>query len=204
MTANGPNLVPEAGAPAFVSREKLSEGLHDALHKIAELHKRWDNRLTVDKPRFMHRYVEFELHILVRFFIGSPDKEFFACFEREKFVGRADEKAYGRDRNAAGPGRVAPHVGRYDGSNIDAIKSGTHRDNEAVLVDVVQTVEGPETTSLASRVWFERADRINSILPHSLYLSGKSGFEFFGALSNRKACLVPIPVRVPEPTRYSC
>jgi len=72
------------------------------------------------------------LHILIRFFIGRPDKEFFACFEREKSIGRAEEKAHVWDRYAAGQG---PRAGRHCGCHVHAITGGTYRDNEAVLVD---------------------------------------------------------------------
>ena len=66
-----------------------------------------------------------------------------------------------------------------------------------MLIDVVQAVEGIEISPLPTRIWFDRADRINSILPHALYFSVKSRFEIFGTLRNQKACLVPVAFRIP-------
>jgi hypothetical protein len=50
----------------------------------------------------------------------------------------------------------------------------------------------PEISTFATKVWFERADRIDGILPHSLHFSPKVGFKLFGRSPNQKAGLIPI------------
>src|ERR1700759_2978806 len=64
-----------------------------------------------------------------------------------------------------------------------------------MLVDIVKAVEGPEIGPIPTNVWFERFDRINSVLPHALYFSSKSGFEIFGRTRNQKSGLVTAPFR---------
>jgi hypothetical protein len=59
-----------------------------------------------------------------------------------------------------------------------------------VLVDVVKSVQNPEIVPLPSLVWFNRVDRVNGILPHTLYFSRSRGFVFRGLTGNRKASFV--------------
>jgi hypothetical protein len=61
-----------------------------------------------------------------------------------------------------------------------------------VFVDVVKAVEGPKISAVPSLVWFETADRFNSILPHALYFSSKSGFKFFGTFCDPETRLIPV------------
>ena len=84
------------------------------------------------------------------------------------------------------------------GGKVKTTNCRRDRDNQAVLIDVVQAVEGPEVGPLPSLVWFERADCVNRVLPHALYFSQKSGFEFFGAFGNKKARLIPVTLGPPS------
>lgn len=48
-----------------------------------------------------------------------------------------------------------------------------------MLVDDIKAMESPERV-IPSLVWVEIPDRIYNFLPHALYFSCKSGFEFRG------------------------
>jgi hypothetical protein len=177
-------------APAL--RETWSKGFDNAADTITELNRRFKQRLTLHNPRFVDHYLEFELHFLIRFRIGGIDKEFIAHLEREKVVSRSNEKI-----GNYFSGKCAARKSLENSPNADTAKARTYRDNQAVLVDVVQAVEGPEAGPLPSVVWFESADRVNSVLPHALYFSGKSGFELFGTTRNQETRIVTIARSVP-------
>jgi hypothetical protein len=183
FAASSDSLV-EAGAPALAHRLRLretgSKGLDNAADAIRDLNKRFQNRLTLDNPRFVDHYLEGELLILVRFRIGKIDKDFIACFQREKNIG-------GCNKN------FREHL-RYTGRQANPDESRSDRNNQAVFVDIVKAMEDPEISPPTSLVWFERANRIDSVLPHALYFSWKSGFEFFGRRGDQKTCLVPVSI----------
>ncbi len=164
-----------AGAPA--SGPTRSERLDDAVHAITELHKRFKDRLTLDNPRFVDRYIEGKLNLVVRFSVRLVKEEFFALFQREE---------------------ILLHFADHEGADIEALKCGPDCHNQAVFVDIVQAMEGPEIGPIASRVWFDRFERIHRILPHSLYFSRKAGFEIFGARRDEKTCLVPVAFGAPD------
>jgi hypothetical protein len=43
------------------------EGAHDVANTIAECHDRFHNRLTLNQPRFVDRYIKSKLNLLIRF-----------------------------------------------------------------------------------------------------------------------------------------
>jgi hypothetical protein len=49
------------------------------VNSFAELQHRFQNRLTLDQPRFVDRYVKLKLHLLVRYRIDSIDPETVEC-----------------------------------------------------------------------------------------------------------------------------
>src|ERR1035438_2003616 len=55
-----------------------------------------------------------------------------------------------------------------------------------MLVDNVKAMQVPQNLSYTTAIWFERADSVYGILPHSLYLSRESGFTFRGRPENGK------------------
>jgi hypothetical protein len=173
------------GAPGLC--EAGSEGIDNAADAIAKLHQRFEQRLTLDNPRLVERYLKSELTLLLFFnFVGSGD--YVAGFQRS-FVGGLQEEG---KRGHFGPiGHQSVHVAGDFCSHVHAAKFRECGENNAVFVDIVKPMEGPEIGSIASLVWFERADRIDSVLSHSLYFSRKSGFKLFGRLSDEKAGFVP-------------
>jgi hypothetical protein len=66
-------------------REAGPKGFDNAAHTITELNERFKERLTLDNPRFVDRYIEAEggFHLLVRFRIGGISEEYIAHLQRE-------------------------------------------------------------------------------------------------------------------------
>jgi len=181
------------GAPPVLSGETRREGIDNAADAIAELNHRFKKRLTLDNPRFVQRYLESELHFLVFFSIGEIDEKFAASFERAHIVGGSEESV---QNGNISPKSFFKH--RYgDGTEINAPDGRPNGNNEAVLVDIVKSVEGPKVISIPTFVWFERANRIDSVLPHALYFSNKAGFKLFGATRDGEACIVPVAFKPP-------
>jgi hypothetical protein len=172
------NYILDNGMPMLHREERQADVLakaglkqpHSVAHEVGEMLERFQQRLTLDKPRFAERYVEAELHLLVRFRVRGIDEEFVAFFQRAEGIGGLDEQIHRKV-----PEFLWKHLG-HGGANINAPKTGTNRDQQAVLVDVVELVDYPEVVPLASLVWFESVERVNRVLAHSLYYSWKSSF----------------------------
>ncbi len=135
--------------------KKPFEARDEVVHKIDQLMERWDKRLTFQNLRFIERFVDFELEILIRY--GSSDafddplKDWIACLEPEPAV-----------EPVAGEQKVV-----------------SDREEKTVLVDVIKLMDFPERF-VSALVRFEPVDRFYGLLPHSLYLSSLSGFVYLG------------------------
>jgi hypothetical protein len=53
-------------------------------------------------------------------------------------------------------------------------------------------VQDPQVVSLPTLVWFERAENIYGILPHSLYFSANEALVFGGVGCDKEAGVVPV------------
>ncbi len=170
--------------------ETRREGGNDALDQCRELMERFEQRLTLDNPRFIERYLESKLLLRIRFFIWGSNEEFEAVFQREPTIGGTNEHVHAGEGGFDFRGKTtAPsHVL----ADINASRLRADRQQQAVLFDVVQFVEGPQEV-IPSLVWFEQVDRIERILMGSLYFSALFGFVFSGIVGKRK--VDPVLVR---------
>src|SRR5271168_1443206 len=73
------------------------ESHNDALDKCRELMDRFEQRLTLDNPRLIQRYVESKLHLLIHFRVGRIDEEFVALLQWEENISRLEERTNGRE-----------------------------------------------------------------------------------------------------------
>jgi hypothetical protein len=178
-----------AGAPASHLLKTTPKQTDNAVDSIRELNKRFKERLTLNNPRLVERYVKSELFIFIRFRIAGHDQELVARFEWLKSVAESKKQlVLERLRHSDAEG----HHFRNEGADMDAPWSRTNGDQQTVFVDVVKSVEGPEVVPLPSLVRFEVANCIHRIAPHTenlppLFLSLKHGFEFLPTGSNREA-----------------
>lgn len=172
------------------SREAGRESGNDALNKCRELMNLFEQRLRLDDLRLAQRYVESKLHVLVKFRIRGIDEEFIARFQREENVRWPEEGINGGELQAVE--RVAWVSGVNTSEHlagmrpdIDASIPGPNREQQTVLLDVVQLVQNPEAV-IPSLVGFNRVDCIECLLPRTLHFSLLFGFIFLGAIENRK------------------
>jgi hypothetical protein len=80
---------------------------------------------------------------------------------------------------------------------VQAVKHGPDSDQQAVLFDVVQSVQHPEWI-IPSFVWFEGVDRFECFLPRTVHFSVLFGVVFLGTVSNREVDPVRVRRLVPR------
>ena len=160
-----------------------------AANKVRKMLERFEKRPTLENLRLVERYIEMEFAVLLRIEVRSEPMnivDHFVAYFQYCGHGRKEGGAYTREASTREPQAFFHRFAQHSG--IDGEPSGCcgNRENETVLVDVIKTVENPNIVSLPSKVWLEVEERIFSILPETLWLSAKSGFEILGVVSDRK------------------
>jgi hypothetical protein len=155
------------------------DGITDKITKMLELYQQ---RLTLDNPRLVERYLKGEIHILVRFGFGHS-KQFIALFQREMNISGPDvDVHFGKSQPDFRENGLLSH----HSTEIDGAIAGPDAYQKAVLVDSVKAIEHGKVSSISSIVWFECANRVYSVLPQALYFGSKTGFELIGTAVRRK------------------
>jgi len=137
-------------------RQKRSD---DVIHKISQLVKDWEERLTFDNPQFIERFLASEIQFLIVMRINDsfddPIKVWIAGLE------------------------PIPAV------ETGACKQVVIPDSEkvSVLVDVIKIMESPERI-IPALVRLERIDGPNHFRKHSLYFSNLQGFVYLDRFRN--------------------
>ena len=156
------------------SLEQRSQIDNDSVDKIKHTLQRWEQRLTVENPKFVERYKKGEIHVLLHCSAGNVHQEYFIVFQGAEGSGDGD---YPRVRF-----RRLWELLRVQARQMHSEIRSSNGNRETVFVDNTQAVQAPENIALPSLVWFDSADRIYSVLPKSLYLSKSFGFVFRGAV----------------------
>jgi hypothetical protein len=162
----------------------------DLLNMIDHVMDRFEQRLTLNNPRFVEHYLEERLNLLIQFRIAEIDEDFVALFSRTSAVSGMNHGVVGDD------------VISVNGlETVHAVQSGCGCYYETVLVDVVQLVEPPERF-VPSLVRLGTVDSISRHLRHALYfsLTRVGGFVFFGGfdIKDRKVNVPLVPLREPS------
>jgi hypothetical protein len=188
MTAN---IFPlEAEVLRRESVERKQEWPRRSVHSVEPINNRphfdygsvkyREQGFTLANPCFINRYVNEELYILVRFRIRQIDEDFIACFHCER-----SPSSFGPDilrRVSPGPSLhyVQGRVGSVNMlSDAPVVDECTDSEQKAVLVDVVKAMEPPERV-IPSLVWFDRADNVYRVFPHSIYFSSEHFLFMWG------------------------
>ena len=127
---------------------------------LRELMERWKNRITASNLRFVDRFLNFELQILLHIRLYSGEVG-VACFE---MVGPIEPTRSKKELGAEG--KESP-----------------------VLIDNVKIMQSPERggeRSIPVPVRFESIDSFYRVRVNSLYYSGVFGFVFGESLRNGK------------------
>lgn len=157
---------------------KAVNGVADNLRHLPE---RFRDRLTLRNPKFVERYLKGEMQILILYILSRKHGEHVACFERFPSV-------------VAG-GDVMGML------RANAAKEHTDRDQESVLVDIVESVESPKGV-IPSLVRCASVDTFFGRLRHTLYFSLRAGFVTRGIVEDREAGVPKNPL-IPRPVQPS-
>jgi hypothetical protein len=172
-----------AGAPVIDSFQKRLKVTHSVADQLREMLDRYEDRPRLDNLRLAQRYAKAEIHILLEFFLREAGQRFVAILEKAIDV-RRPEAYHGLNSQAR-------RLAAYESAMPRRPEQDSHGDERPMLVDIVESVEGPEIVSLPTFVWFERAERVYGLSPHALYFSANMSFVFRGALRNIKTGLLP-------------
>jgi hypothetical protein len=135
--------------------QQWSEIGHEVINKIRHTLKRFNERCTLNYPKFSERYIKSELHFLIHFSVGTVDEEFVACFQREHSIGGSEKRM---DRFHVGESGVILNKKLEDVSTqVNAPEHGADDDHKAVLIDIVKLVEDPKRV-IPTLVWFDSVD----------------------------------------------
>ncbi len=159
-----------------VSREQRFKTDHRLANKIRNSIQHWQERCTLENPRFIQRYKKGELQVLLKFSTGFVPKEYVIVFERKPDI----NENHPRIR----PLPLCEQFWEY-ARQVNSKVPANNCNWEPVFVDDTQAVQAPENISLPSLVWFNSADRIYSILPHALYFSKAVGFVVSGTRTRK-------------------
>jgi hypothetical protein len=135
---------------------------------------------TLANPRFVNRYFNEELYILVRFRIREVAEEYIACFKRvcnpaARFAVHIGSVGSGHAFHNVKRGISNVHVL----SDAPIVNECSARNEQAMFVDVVETMESPKRV-IHSLLWCDRADNLLSLFPYSLYFSSERFLFFWG------------------------
>ena len=171
--------------PPETSAEQRGTTKNDAVHTIPQVLQRWDQRLTLENSELIQRYKKGEVQILLEFSTRIIPKEYVVVFQGKPHIGNAQ---YPRVRF-----RICWEQFGIQARQVDSHICSRDGDRQTVFVDNTQAVQTPEGISLPSAIWFDSADRIYSVLPHSFYLSKSFGPVSRGCFGDRKIDLTGAP-----------
>jgi hypothetical protein len=133
------------------------ERSHDVADEIRALMDKFDQRLRLDNPRFVDRYIAGKLNILIKFAIREIREEFVADIQGHQQI-------------------LGPRERNLIGSDFDSINSGSDGDKLAVFAGLVQFVKDEEIVTFPSVVRFKLEEIVSNDGINALYFSLTRGF----------------------------
>lgn len=162
-----------SGRPLKRGKKNPFDGLFDDLkHSIKCLNQRF----SIYNPRLVERYLNGQIHLIARFFMGDVSLQYIAVFQKRR-EGHGDGDWVGPF--AGQRGRFFRHV--FQKSPSLARYADGHQG--AMLIGDVQTVKTPHGIA-PTLVGFERVEQVESIWPNARYYSRSGGFVRFGRLAD--------------------
>lgn len=172
-----------------------SEEIDDFADRAHQLGQRWNDRLTLKNLRLTERYIEGELKLIVWFTIlpwGAG--QFCAIFQRERCLGRVEGDPVIGCITCKLPISLGD-IGIIDETrsmhrsdvNCELSSSTGDREENSVLVDNIEVVQGPDHLVVPSLVRLQRAEFLDEVLPRSVYFALNKGFHIIGVPSPRIA-----------------
>jgi len=167
--------------------EQVSENGNDALDRLRHINERFENRLTLDNPGFVKRYLKGELALLLH--MRLFDIDIVAHLQR---ADRATEvcSADKAENTRVCIGHAGVHSCHVIARECPIFEPHCDSKQKTMLRDIVQLIELPEQVpdSVTTFVWFDFVDAFNRIFPQrELYFSTELGrFVFSGTLGYRE------------------
>ncbi len=157
----------------------------DIAYRMSHLMERYNDRLTLNNLRLSERYINEEIHFLLRFRFGDG-QEYIASFQREPLdLGRNESTL-----QSGNCSELSSHVRVPTWQDAVAAQVRVDSEQQFMLVNNVEVVDVPEQFTLTSRVWFDSVNRVSCVLAEFLYSSSAVGFIFLGALADGKVEIV--------------
>src|SRR5271157_229675 len=182
---------PEKGHE-LMSGEERFKAHDDVIDGIGHPQQRWSEHCAWENLRLSEDYLNVQLHILVHFRVGNISKEFVAFFQRALDVTGVDREDADFVQRHRAPAFTESSSQRFSQEWRHATRymRGTNRNQRAVFVDVVKSMESPEKF-IPTFVWFESVDRFYRVLPHTLYFSRRFGVIPCGVFGNGETDVPP-------------
>lgn len=169
--------------------EKRIEARHDPLHKIDEFLSKWDQRFTLDNPRFSYRYLKAEAYFVTVFkFIGGTE-DYVAIFHGLGIDWLKEGTTC--DLDLLGPVWLLDHDGQLglDATKVEPRVGGHDHKQDLVLVADVQLMQEPQV-AIPSLVWLQPLDRFLRGVTRTLHFSFDSTWELLGNIHDGEACVI--------------
>lgn len=152
----------------------------DFFYEIDHLLSEWQERLTFDNTRFVERYIDGRLELLVHFVIDTVDHDWIARCQRAR-----RERVVPKERDFVvceefGEGLVK-HGRLYVASYVHAFCSSGDCHEQAVLVGNIQTTEDCKDVPFTSVIRLYSVEHLNRRrFPKTLYASRRSVWKYVG------------------------
>ncbi len=154
--------------------ESVEKNTNDAVRRLCELGKAFNERLTLENPRLAERYLKMEIwvHVHVRLISKSSfdAMDYCAIFEQEGGSDGKSDLSIGVKRN-----RIANSAYCYE---------------KMVLIRNIESMERIQDRVVASLVRFERLDQAHRFCAGTLYYSLITGFKFLNTTRDGEGCSV--------------
>ena len=111
--------------------------------QISKMLDRFKQRLTLDNPRFIERYVKSELHILVHFVIGGTGQERVACFQRKQTIGNFEKQGWKACKGVI-LAEYLDVVRSPVSAEVETLIAGTDSNQQPMLINDVKGDEEPK------------------------------------------------------------
>lgn len=172
-----------------------AECRNDAGHKIGELLRNFNNRLALNNLRLVERYIKGEISLLVHFHLGLKISHQYIAHIHWAGCPRDPKEGIHLGAPLQARGMIEEplpsEVPRHHPADVEAARIAAARQDDSVLVQVVQAVQDPELMPIPSLVRFERLESLERVIPNTaLYCSIKSGLVFAGSIADRKVELL--------------
>ena len=156
--------------------QEQSQVSGDVANKINHTLQRWKQRLTLENPRLVERYLKSELHVILHLRVRKVGEQDSSLTDLGEFALHCEKHFGDVDIMAHLPTQI--FKGTQERIELVAPVLRNDGEQQSVLVGDAQSVQFPKDFAFTSTVRFDKVDRIYAILPKSLYFPSDSDTYF--------------------------